>query len=556
LNSLFPAIRWLAGQSTLTLRNKSAVGPTWIAMALFLVSCCFAVTLEAASRKDTLVIISGAGVNSMDIHRTGTNRPSYQVAVNMYDRLVTFGIKPEGNGGYKYDSTSIKPELATHWELVNDGSAYIFHLRKEATFWDGSPVTAADVKWSFDRAVSLGGFPGVQMKAGGMTSTDQFEVVDDHTFKVKMTSPSKLTLPDLAVPVPIIINSKVAKSKATKDDPWATEYLHKNPAGGGAYMLERWDPGQQLVYKRFDNWKNGPLPAMKRVIVREVPSAATRRALIERGDADVALGLPNKDSKELAKAGKLTVVSTTIDNSMYAVGLNVEFKPFADKRVRQAIAWALPYQQIFEAAAYGLGKKMWGGVSMTPETIEWPQPYPYDTNIGKAKNLLAEAGYGDGFEVPISINLGFAQWTEPTALLIQESLAKIGIKTTINKIPGASWRTKALVEKGLELHLKNFGGWLNYPDYYFYWVYVKGHLFNSMNYHNEELEKLVEVSLPMALDHPDYQPNIKRLMAIGFEEVPLIPIWQPTLEVAMSPGVEGFVNWFHRQLDIRAFTKK
>ncbi len=529
---------------------------TITALSCLLISLSLSVNVFSAGRKDTLVIVTGAGVNSMDIHRTGTNRPSYQVAVNMYDRLVTFGVKSEGNGGFKYDSTVIEPELATSWELVDDGNAYVFKLREDATFWDGSPVTAMDVKWSFDRAVSLGGFPAVQMKAGGMTSPDQFEVIDEKTFKVKMTSPSKLTLPDLAVPVPIIINSDVAKKNATAEDPWATEYLHKNPAGGGAYMLERWDPGQQLVYKRFDDWKNGDLPAMKRVIVREVPSAATRRALVERGDVDVALGLPNKDSKELADAGKLTVVSSTIDNALHAVGMNLEFEPFQNVKVRQAIAYALPYQDIFDAAAYGLGEKMWGGASMKPMTAEWPQPFPYSTDLEKAKALLVEAGYPDGFSVPISINLGFAQWTEPTALLMQESLAKIGIKADINKIPGASWRTKALVEKGLELHLKNFGGWLNYPDYYFYWVYIKGHLFNSMNYDNSEVASLVDITLPMPVDAPDYEPNVKRLMEIGFEEVPMVPIWQPTLEVAMQPGVEGFVNWFHRQLDIRAFTKQ
>jgi peptide/nickel transport system substrate-binding protein len=525
-------------------------------LSLVLLSATLTTSALAASKKDTLVIVSGAGVNSMDIHRTGTNRPSYQVAVNMYDRLVTFGIKSEGNGGFKYDSTSIEPELATSWELVDDGMAYQFYLREDATFWDGTPITAADVKWSFDRALTLGGFPGVQMKAGGMTSVDQFEVVDSLTFKVKMTTSNKLTLPDLAVPVPIVINSKVAIANATEDDPWATEYLHKNPAGGGAYMLENWQPGQQLVYKRFDDWKNGPLPEMKRVIVREVSSAATRRALVERGDADVALGLPNKDSKELADAGKLTVVSTTLDNTLHAVGLNLSFEPFKNKLVRQAIAYALPYEEIFESAAFGLGKPMWGGDSMTPATAEWPQKFPYATNFEKAKQLLATAGYAEGFSVPISIDLGFSQWTEPTALLIQENLREIGITADINKIPGASWRTKALVEKGLELHLKNFGGWLNYPDYYFYWAYIEGHLFNSMNYRNDEVENLVEVSLPMATDAPEWEGNMKRLIEIGFDEVPLIPLWQPTLEVAMAPGVTGFVNWFHRQLDIRAFKKK
>ena len=513
-------------------------------------------TALAASKDTTLVIVSGAGVNSMDIHRTGTNRPSYQVAVNMYDRLVTFGIKSEGNGGFKYDSNTIEPELATSWEVVDDGMAYQFYLRKEATFWDGTPVTAEDVKWSFDRALTLGGFPAVQMAAGGMTSVDQFEVVDTYTFKVKMPSPNKLTLPDLAVPVPIVINSKVAKAHATADDPWATEYLHKTPAGGGAYMLENWQPGQQLVYKRFDNWKNGPLPAMERVIVREVSSAATRRALVERGDADVALDLPNKDSKELSDAGKLTVVSTLLDNTLHAVGMNLSFEPFKNKLVRQAVAYALPYEEIFQSAAYGLGEPMWGGASMTPTSATWPQPFPYATNLEKAKEMLASAGYPNGFSVPLSIDLGFSEWTEPTALLIQENLAKVGIKTDINKIPGASWRTKALVEKGLELHLKNFGGWLNYPDYYFYWAYVEGHLFNSMNYRNDEIETLVEVSLPMAIDAPEWDGNMKRLIEIGFDEVPIVPLWQPTMEVAMAPGVTGFVNWFHRQLDIRAFKKQ
>ena len=434
------------------------------------------------------------------------------------------------------------------------GMAYEFKLRKDATFWDGKPVTAEDVKWSFDRAVSLGGFPSVQMKAGGMTDPEQFIVIDKHTFKVKMKSPSKLTLPDLAVPVPIIINSTVAKSKATKDDPWATEYLHKNPAGGGAFMLEKWTPGTQLVYKRFDNWKSGPLPSMKRVIVREIPNSSTRRALIERGDADVALNLPNKDSKELAEKGKLTVISSTIDNTLHSVGLNLEFEPFKNKKVRQAIAWALPYQKIFDAAAYGLGAKMWGGPSSPDAT--WPQAFPYKTDLDKAKSLLAEAGYADGFSLPISINLGFSQWTEPTALLIQENLGKIGIKASVNKIPGASWRTKALVEKGLELHIKNFGGWLNYPDYYFYWAYIKGHLFNSMNYHSDTIASLVETTLPMPVEDPAYQDNVKKMISIAIDEVPLIPLWQPTLEVAMQPNVKGFVNWFHRQLDIRAFSKQ
>jgi peptide/nickel transport system substrate-binding protein len=198
---------------------------------------------------------------------------------------------------------------------------------------------------------------------------------------------------------------------------------------------------------------------------------------------------------------------------------------------------------------------MWGGKSFEPETIDWPQPFPYSTDYEKAKALLVEAGYGEGFEVPLSFDLGLAQWSEPTALLLQEGLAKVGIKAPLDKIPGANWRTKALVEKSLALHIKNFGGWLNYPDYYSYWVYLDGHLFNSMNYRNEEVERLTSETLHLAVDDPAYEPNIKTLLRIFFDEVPNIPIYQPYLDVAMQQTVTGYEYWFHRMLDCRPLRK-
>jgi len=510
---------------------------------------------EAAGRGDTLVVVTGNGPNSMDIQRKGTNRPSYQIAVNLYDRLLGYGTKTLDDGTMMYDYQKLEPEAAESWEVAPDGMSITFKMREGATFWDGTPITAHDVKWSFDRAVSLGGFPTVQMKAGSLEKPEQFEAVDDKTFVIKLLRKSKLTLPDLGVPVPIIFNSKVAKAKATADDPWATEFLHRTPAGGGAFMLERWDPGQQTVYTRYDGWKNGELPGVKRVIIREIPSASTRRALLERGDADVSLDLPPKDFAELQKSGKFTINAAPIENSLAAIGLNLTFEPFKNKKVRQAIAYSVPYDQIFKQAAFERGIPMWGGKSFTPTSIEWPQPFPYDTDYDKAKALLKEAGYADGFEVPLSFNLGLAQWSEPMCLLLQESLAKVGIKATIDKIPGANWRTAALVEKKLPLHIKNFGGWLNYPDYYSFWVYQKGRLFNSMNYHNEEIEKLTDATLHLEVEDPVYVANIKKMLAIFFDDVPLIPVYQPYLDVATQKSVSGYEYYFHRQLDCRSFKK-
>lgn len=100
-----------------------------------------------------MIVVIGNGPNSMDIHRKGTNRPAYQHAVNLYDRLVTYGRKTLADGSQMYDYTSLESELATTWTTSSDGMSVTFTLRQNATFWDGTAVTAHDVKWSFDRAV-------------------------------------------------------------------------------------------------------------------------------------------------------------------------------------------------------------------------------------------------------------------------------------------------------------------------------------------------------------------------------------------------------------------
>lgn len=500
----------------------------------------------AAQGADTLVVVNGQTINSLDLHRTGTNRASYQVSVNCYDRLVSFGTKDVPSGGLSYDYETIVPELAESWSTSDDGLMITFKIKPNATFWDGSKVTAEDVKWSFDRAVSVGGFPTVQMKAGGLERPDQFAALDAETFTVTLDRPSKLALPDLAVPVPFIINSAVAKANATTDDPWAMEYLHTTPAGSGAYKVLRWTPGEQLVYERNDDWVGGPTPAIKRVVVREVPSPATRRALIERGDVQVSFDIPDKDAAELAD--KLTVYSTPVENCINCVCLNTNFEPFQDANVRKALAYAMPYEAIFEASAYKRGAPLWGGDAEISDTA-WPRKTQYSTDLDMAREHMAKSGFPDGFDVPLSISTDLA-WMEPAALLIQESLAKIGVKTQIDKIPGANWRTAALVEKRLDLHLDNFGGWLNTPDYYFFWAYQHGHLFNSSNYLNPEVEELVNATLHMPMDDPEYAPKIKRMFEIVLEDLPRIPLYQPALNVAVN-GAEGYEFWFHRQLDVR-----
>src|SRR3546814_10284734 len=118
----------------------------------------------------------------MDIHGVGTSFRSYVAAWNMYDRLVTFGRKKLADGTLSYDYSKIEPELAESYAMAPDGKSVTFKIRKDAKFHDGAPVTAHDVKWSYDRAVSVGGFPTFQMKAGSLEKPEQFVVrSEEHT---------------------------------------------------------------------------------------------------------------------------------------------------------------------------------------------------------------------------------------------------------------------------------------------------------------------------------------------------------------------------------------
>jgi peptide/nickel transport system substrate-binding protein len=532
------------------MRRREFLKTTTAATAAVMTAPCIH-PARAQGRNDTLLTLSESGPNNLDIMGVGTNRPGYEASWNTHDRLVTFGSKPDANGVDHYDYTKIEPELAESWDLHD--MSVTFTLRSGAKFHDGTPVTAHDVKWSFDRAVTVGGFPSFQMRAGSLEKPEQFVAVDDRTFRIDFLRRDKFTLPDIGVPVPVVINSALAKSHASDKDPWAMEWLKTNEAGGGAFRIEKWNPGQEVIYQRFDDWRSGPPPKIRRVIWRMVPSAGNRRALIERGDADVSFDLPPKDVAELAEAKKLSVIGTPIENAIIYIGMNVKMAPFDNVKVRQAVAYAIPYQKIMDVVMFGRGKPMFGGPAAV-KTPAWPQPTPYVTDLARAKALLAEAGHPDGFETTLSFDLGFAVINEPLCILVQESLSQIGIKVTLNKIPGANWRSE-FSKKTLPFLANAFGGWLNFPDYFFYWTYHgQNAIFNTMSYQNPAMDKLIDTAR-FEPDPAKYREEVEGFIKIAFDEVPRIPVFQPSLDIAMQKNVGGYRYWFHRQLDYRPLSK-
>jgi peptide/nickel transport system substrate-binding protein len=533
------------------LRTPRMVGPLLSLLATIIATGGAA----AQGRNETLIVIVESGPNTMDIHGVGANRPAYQASWNLYDRLMTYGVKTLADGSKMYDYNVLKPELAESWTVAPDGMSVTFKLRRDARFHDGTPVTAKDVKWSFDRAVTVGGFPTFQMKAGSLEKSEQFETVDDSTFRVNLLRKDKLTMPDLGVPVPVVINAELAKKHATANDPWAMEWLKNNDAGSGAYRLESWKPGQETIYIRFDDWKSGPLPKLKRVIVREVPSAGNRRALLERGDADISFDLPPKDFAELAKAGKLQVTSHPVENAFGYVGMNVKNAPFSTLKVRQAVAHAVPFEKMFSSALFGRGVLLSGNPIASHTYGHDFFPSPIKTDLTKAKALMAEAGYANGFDTTLSFDQGFATINEPMAVLLQESLAQIGIRTTINKVPGSNWRN-LLLKKEMPIFLNAFGGWLNYPEYFFFWnLHGQNAVFNTSSYQNPEMDKLIDAAR-FETDSKKYAEDVRGFAKLMLADIPRVAVYQPLLDIAMQKNVKGYQYWFHRQLDYRQLEKQ
>ncbi|MEH3085389.1 MAG: ABC transporter substrate-binding protein [Xylophilus ampelinus] len=508
----------------------------------------------APTRAETVRVLAEGTPNSRDPHGDGVSRESLGVFTNVYDRLINFGRVRLPSGIWRYDYGRLQGELAESFEASPDGRTLTFHLRRDATFHDGRPVTAADAKWSLDRAVSLP-TPQRQLATGSLTDPAQFTVVDARTLRIALPRRDRFTLPNLALTFCSVINAELAKEHATPADPWATAWLQHHAAGGGAYRIESWTPGQQVNYRRFDDWKSGPLPPVRRAVFQTVPAAATRAAALQRGDADIALQLPPREFDALAAdRARVQAHSVPVANAFRFVAFNSREKPFDDVRVRQAVAWALPYTSLFQGASLGHGQPLFGAARAEPATGAFPQPFPYETQLQRARALLAEAGYPQGFATRFAYNLGDAAVSEPAALLIQESLRKVGIALTIEKHPVAQWGT-LLTQRKLPFFMDWSSAWFLDPDYFFRIFFQGDWRWNLGNFQDAELARIVEQARWEA-DRAKYDALMRRAAAIAFREVPVVPLWMPSFDVAMRPDLDGFTAYIHGQVDFRTLARR
>jgi peptide/nickel transport system substrate-binding protein len=509
---------------------------------------------SAQDRRSVIRYVTPNQVNTLDPVMLTATQESVALSVNTYDRLLVFDRIQKGDYGV-FDFNKIKGELAESYEVSADGLVFTFHLRQNAKFHDGTSVSADDVKWSLERAVSGGNLSKAQMETGSITADAKFEVIDKLTFRMTLARADRLALANLATIYAPIYNSTLAKQHATPEDPWANAWLQANTAGGGAYTVERYVPGQQVSLKRYEDWVSGKKPAMERVILQTVPDASTRRNLIERGDADLTLAVQTADFESLEKGGKAKVAALPMPTAFTALVFNTKMAPFDNVLVRQALAAAMPYDALIKGVVNGRGGKLYDASwTKQPDNAAFPQPMPNRLDLDLAKRKLTEAGFPKGFETTLSYGADRAELADLAAPLIQEALAKIGVNVKIEKMPAPQF-AEAMTQKTKPLTFQQSLAYFPSPEYFFR-VFLSGpSRWNFSSWANPDVDK----SLPVLRYEPDaakYDAEAKRLIGVMAEEEPMVLLWAPTLNIAMSPSLKGFTLWYHRSADFRELSRE
>ena len=506
----------------------------------------------AQSRAETLRYVTGATINTLDTTMPGATRESFGLSMNLYDRLFTFGRKKVGDY-WVFDPATIRGELAKSYSISPDSKVITITLRPDATWHDGTPVTAEDVKWSLDRAVSAKSLAGPQFTTGSLTKPEQFKIVDAQTVTVTVEKPDRLALANLCVPYAMMINSKLAKKNATAEDPWAQEWMKTNTAASGAYIVESHKPGESTVLRRNEKWLGGAAGALanfRRIIIQTVPEPATRANLVERGDADLAIDLAASDLPTLEKSAKSKVVSMPQTNGFTHVSMNTQMAPFDNPKVRQAVAAALPYEDMFKASVFSRGKKLYDATwSTTPPDASFPQPIPNKTDPALAKKLLTEAGFPNGFSTTFAFTVGQTATAEPLAALIKEALGKAGIQVEIQKKPDAEFNTLES-DKKMPFFTDAATAWLPYTYYFFYLYFTRDQRWNFASFKSTKMEDLT-LDARYQTDQTKYDDDCKKMIEIFAAETPLIMLWQPNHDAVMAKSVDGYTYQFYRQADFR-----
>jgi peptide/nickel transport system substrate-binding protein len=492
-------------------------------MGVLLIAC----IANAGTPPDVLVVGQIAEPKSLDPHAvTAVN--DFRILMNIYDGLVQ----------YKSGTLEVEPALASKWTISEDGLVYTFTLKQGVRFHDGTELTAEAVKFNFDRMLDkthpfheTGPFP----LSFFFSAVKNVQALDKLTVQFTLDAPFAPFLSNLAYPTGLIVSPEAVKK-------YGKEY-GRHPVGTGAFKFVKWDSNSQVVIDRNDDYWAGA-PSLKAVVFRPITDANTRVAEMMAGGIDMMVEVPPDNLKDMAKDSSFQIHEQAGPHLWFLI-LNAKEGPFKDKKMRQAINYAIDKKAIVENILQGTAIVADGP---TPPAFAWAhndqlKPYPYSPE--KAKALIKEAGF-ENAELTFYVTEGGSGMLDPVAMgtAIQADLAKVGLKV---KIETYEWNTfLGKVNPGLEgkADMAEMAWMTNDPDTLPFlalrtsaWPDKGG--FNSGYYSNPEVDKLLEAAR-QSTNQEERAKLYKDMQTIVYDDAPWAFIANWKQNAVTSSAVQNF----------------
>jgi len=462
----------------------------------------------------TLVIgLESAPVGGLDPHLT-TSYQSLSIYENIYGSLLTLD-----------DKMQLVPDLAVSWDTP-DPKTYIFHLRQGVLFHNGREFVADDVKYSFERLIDP---KTAAPLASWYASIASIEVVDKYTVKFNLKQPDVWLLSNLAHRRPSsIIPKEVVEQNGD---------LKNVAVGTGPFMLAEWVPGSRAVLKRNPNYYKKGLPYLDQITFNIIPEERSRLAALRAGQVDLTKFLEPKTALVLENNPDV-VVKRMGGQWRTAIVLNTKVKPFDDVRVRQAVSLAIDRNQILNSVFAGYGALTGVVPPDEPWTIPVSDLFGYTPDLAKAKQLMADAGYPNGYPDKIPYMAASTYPTDvDTAMIVQSMLKQIGINVDLN-IQEYGAIIAAETSHNFTMMAGDYTGRPN-PDLYIGPMYYTGTGTNAPQYDSAEMNALLDKGRQTA-DDAARKVIYQDAQKLAAQDAPIIWLTVLPLIEGMQPYVRDY----------------
>lgn len=415
-----------------------------------------------------------------------------------------------------YDENGeIIPGLAESWDISEDGLTYTFHLRQGVTFHNGDAFDSADVLYSYN---NFAGLDGNEAVSSDYEIVESVEAPDEYTFVVHLSEPSASFLS-------VNIDSILPEGY---DDQAA------NPVGTGPFKFVEYTPSQRIVLEKNDDYYDeSRMAQIDRVEFYIMTDAAAVVSALQSGTLDIA-SVSADDAAVLE--GQFDIYNSP-QNMVQIFALNNEFEPFSSLEVRQAINYCIDKDQIIDSVFGGYATKLYTNFSPVMATYyNSDVEGSYDTDVAKAQELMAQAGYADGFEFTIKVPANYTAHVD-TAQIIAQQLQQINITVNIETIEWATWLEDVYTNASYEGTIIGLTGKLD-PDAVL-GRFESSYARNFYNYSNPEYDQLINDSIT-ELDEQKRIDNYKQCQQILVDDAVGVYICDPNLVVASRTDLKGY----------------